>query len=151
MPLTSTPDPCIATLTDAGRNAFARALSGEISFQAVSFAVGQSGYQDSNPVLVMPIDTGATGLVAQIFPTAPALQPISSFESPYAKTLVINCRLGANEAVSALGELGVWAEIIYSPGNPAEVGTTFLLAVVHTPVSVKTLNKVVVFRVIIQF
>ena len=151
MSFTTIPDPCIASLTDAGRNAFARALSGEISFKATSFAVGQSGYQDSDPMLVQPINPGATGLISQFFPVSPGLQPISSFETPYAKTLVINCRLGPNDAVSALGELGVWAEIIYSPSNPAEVGTTFLMALVHTPVSAKTRNKVVVFRVVIQF
>lgn len=151
MPFTDTPDLAVAALTDAGRNALARALVGEISFKLTSFAVGRSGYQDANPVKVMPLDTSLPDLIDQIFPTSPSLASISGFEKPYPKTLVVNCRLASTEAVSALGEIGIWGEIIYSPGNPSEVGTTFLFAVSHFPLCTKILKKVMVYRFVIQF
>lgn len=151
MPFTDTPDIAVAALTDAGRNALARSLVGEISFQVTSFAVGRSGYQDTNPVKVMPLDTSLPSLIDQIYPSVPNLASVAGFERPYPKTLVVNCRLASTEAVSALGEIGLWAEIIYSPANPPEVGTKFLFAVSHFPLCTKILKKVMVYRFVIQF
>jgi hypothetical protein len=47
----------------------ARVAHGEISFEATGFAVGQGGYQYSDPVLISPIDPTQTTLIAQFFPT----------------------------------------------------------------------------------
>jgi hypothetical protein len=151
MPFTDTPDNIVATITDAGRNALARAAAGEIAFMANLFAVGRGGYDMSNPVHVTAIDPGNTSLIDQFFPTSPSLQPITDWERPYPSTLVMNCRLASTDAVAGLGEIGIWGTILSSPSNPPEVGTTFLMAVGHFPLSTKTLRQVVVYRVIIQF
>jgi hypothetical protein len=151
MPFTDLPDNIVATLTDAGRHALARSTAGEIAFQATSFAVGRGGYNMANPVKIVAIDPGNTTLDDQFFPVFPTLQPITDIERPYPQTIVFNCRLASTDAVAGLGEIGIWATYLWSPGNPSEVGTTFLFAAAHFPLSTKTLRQVVVYRVIVQF
>ncbi len=147
---TDTPDPIVSLLSDSGRNAFARSVLGEISFVVKGFAVGREGYDDTNPVLIDPIDTSLTTLGDQIFPTV-GQKDLEAFELPTPKTLVTNFRLASDEAVAGLGELGMWAEIIHSTVSPAEIGTRFLLAVAHFPIMTKTLKQAILYRVIIQF
>lgn len=149
MAFTSVPDNIIATLTDLGRTNFTRAANGEISFKLVGFAVGREGYNMANPVLVVPIITANTALLDQIFPVS-GIKALESIEWPTPKTVVANCRLASTEAISALGEIGLWAEIMYST-IPAEIGTQFMLAVSHFPLSTKTNRQVVVYRIITQF
>jgi hypothetical protein len=79
------------------------------------------------------------------------LQPLADIEYPTPKTAVMNCRLSSSQAVTALGELGIWATIVSSNTTPAEIGTTFLMAVAHFPIMTKTLKQVIVYRVVIQF
>src|SRR6185369_12454059 len=68
MAFTDTPDSIYALLTDLGRHNMARAALGEISIQVRSFDVGRSGYQDLNPVKIIPIDTTQTTLLDHFFP-----------------------------------------------------------------------------------
>lgn len=151
MPFTDTPDPITASLTDLGRMNFARVAHGEISFEVTGFAVGQGGYNMANPVQITALDPTQTQLTAQYFPTSPTIQPIEDVEYPTPKTAVISCRLGPTDSITALGELGIWATIIHSNTTPAEVGTTFLMAIVHFPIMTKTFKQVIVYRVIVQF
>lgn len=150
MPFLDTPDPITASLTDLGRINFARAALGEISFQVSSFAVGREGYNDLNPVKIDPINPSLNTLEDHFFPPANNLKNLESIEKPTPKTIVANCRLADTEAVSGLGEIGLWAEIVNSTSSPAEIGTKFLLAVAHYPIVTKTLRQVIVYRIIIQ-
>lgn len=68
MPFTDTPDSIYALLTDLGRHNLARAALGEISTQVTGFDVGRSGYQDLNPVKIIPIDTSQSTLIDHFFP-----------------------------------------------------------------------------------
>jgi len=151
MAFTDTPDPIIASLTDEGRTNFARVILGEISFVLKGFAVGRDGYDMSNPVKIVPIDGSLTDLIDQFFPTLGTRKAYELIENPTPKTVVVSCRLDSTEAVSGLGEIGLWAEIINSAVSPAEVGTEFLLAVSHFGLQTKTLRQAVVYRFIIQF
>ena len=150
MPFIDTPDPIIGNLTDLGRTNFARALLGEVSFEVRGFAVGRGGYNDTNPVKIKPLNTSLLTLEAQVFPPV-GIAPIVLIEYISPKTFVANCRLGSSEAVSSLGEIGLWAEIVYSSVDPGEVGTQFLMAIGHFPIIAKTLRQEIVFRIIIQF
>lgn len=150
MPFLSTPDPLVATLTDLGRINFARSTIGEVSFVVDSFAVGRDGYQMANPVLVQPINTTLTTLMDQFFPISPATKPLEAIERPTPSTIIANCRLASNEGIAGLGEVGLWGKIVNSI-VPAEINTTFLLAVAHMPLNTKTLKQAVVYRFIIQF
>jgi hypothetical protein len=151
MPFTDTPDPLIASITDAGRNAFARAMAGEIAFRIVGFAVGRGGYDMSNPVKVESIDPSDVTLIDHIFPASNGIKAITGFEKPYPKTLVVNCRLAQSEAWAGLGELGLWAEILHAPATPSEVGDQFLFAIAHSPLVTKTNRQIILNRVVIQF
>jgi len=148
---TDTPDPILAQLTDTGRTSFARMTLGEISFTLDGFAVGRGGYNSTNPVHITPIVGSVTALDDQFFPILGTTKAVESTERPHQSTIVANCRLAKDEAVSALGELGLWATIIYSAVNPSEVGTKILLAVSHFPIVTKTLKQAILYRVIIQF
>lgn len=150
MPFLSTPDNTVASITDIGRINFTRVANGEISFNVKYFAVGRGGYQMADPVKVVPIDPSSGVLIDQFFPASPPLKPIEKIEYPTDTTVVVYCRLAAMESIAGLGEIGMWAEIIYSI-NPVEVGTQFLLAVAHTPLITKTNNQVSLYRFVIQF
>ncbi len=150
MPFTDTPDPIIANLTDLGRTNFARVALGEISFEVRGFSVGRGGYNDTNPVKITPLDPTLTALEDQYFPVS-GYKVLTLVEYPTTKTYVANCRLASSDAIQALGEIGLWAEIVYSDADPGEVGTTFLLAIGHFPMITKTLRQAIVYRMILQF
>jgi len=151
MPLfTDVPDPIIATLTDLARTSLARSIMGEISFKLSGFAVGRDGYSGVNPVKIIAINPSLTGLLDQFFPLT-GQKSLELIENPQPPTVVANCRLASTEGVSALGEIGLWAEIINSTVSLGEVGTKFLFAVGHFPIQTKTLRQAIVYRFIIQF
>jgi hypothetical protein len=151
MPYTDSPDSSQAKITDIGRSYFARSILGDVSFKAIGFTIGKSGYIDSNPVKILPINTADTDLIAPFYP----LIGVNSFETieiPEPKTVVLNCRLGHSnlDNIGAIGELGIWGEVLYST-VPAEIGTTFLFAIAHNPILVKNLQNVFVYRILTQF
>lgn len=150
MPFLSVPDNSIASITDLGRINFARVANGEISFNVKYFAVGRGGYSMADPVKIVPINPSDSALIDQFFPVSPGLKPVEKLEYPTETTVVVYCRLAAGEAIAGLGEVGMWAEIIYST-NPVEIGTKFLLAVAHTPLITKTNNQVELYRFVVQF
>jgi len=146
---TDTPDPIIATLTDEGRTNFALSTMGQLSFELAGFAVGRGGYNGTNPVHVTAIDPTMTTLMDQYFPGT-GVKALETIETPTITTVVANCRLAKTEAIAALGEIGLWAEIVYST-TPGDIGTQFLLAVAHFPIVAKTLSQAILYRLIIQF
>jgi hypothetical protein len=150
MTFTNTPDPAVMSLTDEARTNFARVIAGEISFIVKGFDVGRDGYDGTDPVKIIPIDTSLTSLIDKFFPTV-GIKDNEAFENPTPKTVVANFRLASDESVSALGELGMWAEIVNSTVSPAEIGTFFLMATAHFPIVTKTLRQAILYKVIIQF
>jgi len=146
---TDTPDPIIAVLTEEARTYFAQMTLGYMSFKLCGFAVGRGGYDGTNPVKIVAIDSSSTSLIDQFFPTT-GIKVLETIETPTLSTVVANCRLAKDDAVSALGEIGVWAEIIYSI-VPSDIGRQFLLAVSHFPIVTKTLRQAILYRMIIQF
>lgn len=150
MPYTDTPDPIVTTLTDFGRTQFARSILGEISFQVKGFAVGREGYLDANPVKIDAIDPSMTTLGDHFFPAAGARKAFEAIELPTPATVVVNCRLASDESVAGLGELGLWAETVFST-TPSEIGDEWLMAVSHFGLQTKTLRQAILYRVIIQF
>lgn len=150
MPFLGTPSPIIATLTDAGRNLLARASFGDVSFKVSGFAVGQGGYNDTNPIQTIPINTAGSNLLYQFFPTSGSQKNVAGFEYPTPKTLVVNCRLADTEAIAGLGEIGLWVEILDS-SVPAEIGAKILFAVGHFGIMTKTARQAILYRFVIQF
>lgn len=60
------------------------------------------------------------------------------------------CRVPREEAVAALGEIGLWAEIFQSP-FPSEIGTKFMFAKQHDPCQCKHKDAVHIHRVRIEY
>lgn len=151
MSFNDVPDSSQAKLTDIGRSYFARSIYGDVSFKAVGFNVGKSGYLDVNPVKISPINTSDIQLTTPFFPII-GLNSFESIERPMPKTIVCNCRLShSNPAnVGAIGEVGVWCEVLNSTVS-SEIGEKFLLAIAHTPILVKNMQNVFVFRIVTQF
>lgn len=150
MAFLDSPDSALAAITNGGRSLLARMAMEDVSFKLVGFDVGKSGYLGSNPVKIEPIDPSLTSLVTKFYP-ATGTTGFASIERPHPKTLVLNCRLGHSDPdnVGAIGELGVWVEIVES-SVPSEIGTKVLFAVAHFPLIVKNLQNVFVLRVLIQ-
>lgn len=151
MAYTDSPDSSQAKITDIGRSYFARSILGDVSFKVIGFTVGHSGYVDSNPVKILPINTADTDLQSPYYPIS-GQKPFETIERPEPKTLVLNCRLEhSNSAnVGAIGELGIWAEVLYST-IPSEIGEKFLFSISHNPILVKNVQNVFVYRIITQF
>lgn len=150
MPFFGTPSPIIATITDAGRNLLARASLGDVAFRVYGFAVGQGGYDVSNPINTTPINTASSDLLYQFFPALGSEKEISGFVYPTPKTLVVDCRVAELEAIAGLGEIGLWVEILNSSA-PAEIGTNVLFALGHFGLMTKTPRQVILYRFVIQF
>lgn len=151
MPYLDSPDSSQAKITDIGRSYFARSILGDVAFKAVGFTVGKSGYVDSNPVKILPINTSDTSLISQFYPFV-GISSFETIEMPEPKTIVLNCRLGHSDPanIGAIGELGIWGQVLYST-VPSEVGQLFLFAIAHNPILVKNLQNVFVYRILTQF
>lgn len=142
-------DPIVSVLSDAGRTAFARSILGDISFILKGFAVGRGGYLSSNPVKIIPIVSSDVSLIDQIEPLT-GQQAFEAVEQPTQATIVANCRLASDQALFGLGELGLFAEVVYST-IPSEIGDVFLFSISHYPLQTKTLRQAILYRIIIQF
>lgn len=151
MPYTDSPDSSQAKITDIGRSYFARSILGDVSFKVIGFTVGHSGYVDSNPVKIIPVNAADSNLITPFYPVS-GVRAFETIENPEPKTLVLNCRLEhSNPAnIGAIGELGIWGEVVYST-VPSEIGSNFLFSIAHNPILVKNLQNVFVYRILTQF
>jgi len=148
----TTPGAVLASLTDGGRNLLARMLVEGLAFRLVGFRVGSGGFNPSAPASPLPIDPALTELLNPFFPLLSAApEPIDKYEYANAYAPAFLCRCAAAEAVTTIGEWGVYAEITASPLVPAEVGDRHLFAVCHRPMVGKTLNDVLVWRLVVQY
>jgi len=148
----STPQAVLASLTVGGRELLARMATEGLGIKIVGFRVGRGGYSPSSPTQVVAIDDTATALIDPIFPAPSApVEPIDRFEAPNDTGMSYLCRLASTEAIAAIGEWGIYAEIVTSPNDSTEVGDQYLFAVVHRPMFGKTLQDVAVWRLVIQY
>ncbi len=154
MPLTDHPDDIQAYVTDQARAYRARAINGELAFKAQGFSVGRGGYDPADPVKILPVGTADTQLIDQVFPDVTGYAAFQAIDAINETTRVFNCRLPATtvetNADYALGEIGIWAEILHSE-NPVEIGQVFLYALGHMPIISKTRRSVFLFRVVINY
>lgn len=143
-----------AFVTDQARQFIAKATVGGVVYRYVGFSVGRGGFDPSNPIEIVPIDTSLPALLDQVYPDITGTSDFQSIDAPYLSTQVLSCRLpntlSPSNADYALGEIGIWAQIIQS-NDVLEVGTNFLFAVAHFPIRAKTRKDAWLFRVTIQF
>lgn len=134
-------------ISSFARQMIARSITDHTAFVIDQFSVGISGYDPSYPIRSTLVDPSLQALVAEIYRGA-----ITAVESPLQSGIATAfvCRLGREDVVGGLGEIGLWARILWSP-FPSEIGSTFLFATVHHPLSGKTSKHVSTSRVVIVF
>jgi hypothetical protein len=150
------PDPTDLRLTDA---ADAPAPAGIIDrsvldgtiYAVTEFAVGTAGFNIAVPTTVIPVNTADVALVNEIYRGRieritfdTTNYPVDPWEVTYW------CRVPQHVATNTIGELGLFAEIIWSP-IPAEIGTKFLFALMHMPCQCKHDNCAHFYQVTIQY
>ena len=133
----------IAEMTDEARTAYVSMLTtGEPAFQIVEFAVGQGGYDPSDPRTALPPDPTATELEDEIFrDTYDEIE----WRNQYCPVFV--CKVEPGEVTGVIGEIGLFATYLSGPN----VGQKFMFAVGHMPMTPRTPEDLNVFRVPVPF
>jgi hypothetical protein len=154
MAITDQSDSIQASMTDLARQYIARMLIGTFSFQAVGFSSGRGGYDQNDPVHILPLDTSLQALSDQVYPDTTGYTALQSIDSPSTTCRVYNCRMPNTPVPSnadyGLGEVAVWAQVLTSD-VPSEIGTIFMLAVGHLPIRAKTNRDTFLWRVVVQY
>ena len=142
----------LAALTDDGRNLIARGLGEGLGYKIIGFRVGRGGYNPAVPTEASPLVATDTELIDPFYPSV-LLPPatIDRFEFPNDAAASFLCRVPSSEAIAGLGEIGLYAEVTVSPSDPTEVGDVYLFAHAHRPLHAKTLQDVLVWRLVVQF
>jgi len=141
-------DAISAGLTNAGRDAMARLIMGELAFRLSSFQVGMGGYDPGNPVRITPLNLTLTDLLTPVG----GKRDFITIEQPIGPNVVAPItRLEQNDATVefGLGELGIYGTYEMHLTTPALVGTDFLFAAAHFPLVSKIPSHTFVWRIII--
>jgi hypothetical protein len=154
MAITDPSDDIIAYLTDEAREMYARTFIGQIVYQTVGFSVGRGGFDPTDPVHIVSIDTTQQTLLDQVYPDVTGYAAFQDIQEPTNTNLVFECRLPntlvPSNADYGLGEVGIWAQVLVS-NDPSEVGEVFLFAIAHMPIRAKTHRDAWLFRVSVQY
>lgn len=118
------------------------------SFNINLFEIGAEGHDPLDPASALTPDPTSTSVASSVF--GPEAIDSSFLSSQFCPEFV--CRLEANEAVAAISSIGLLGTIVYSPtpGDP-EIGTSFLFALGHFPLRVKTDAEDLELRITINF
>lgn len=136
-----------AALTDFARAMIARSLIDGTSLQVKTFAVGSGGHDTTDFTSGLSIGTAVMESDLRILVFGP--EPIDIIEDPNDTSKSFYLRVEGDEAIAALSEIGVYAEIQNSP-FPAEDGTTFLFAIGHFAAQTHVPGMISVFRMIVN-
>jgi len=121
-------------LTDYAENVIIpRSLTDGTIFFPLEFGIGTGGFNPANPGTVTPVNPLDTALIAEVYRsklTNITYDADNYPADPYKAQFW--CRVPRGEAVHTVGELGIYAKILWSP-IPAEIGTWFLFAIMHFP------------------
>jgi hypothetical protein len=115
----------LATLTYIPRSI----LDGTL-YAVTEFAVGVGGYSPAAPGTVTPVNTADVTLINEIWRGPLTHVQYDADVLPW--TVQYYCRIPRNTAIQGIGEIGLYAEILWSP-FPWEIGTKFLFAIQHMP------------------
>jgi len=153
--VTSTPDPTDLQLTDLAETPVTgyidRSKTDGTIYAIRDFAIGTGGYNPTTPTTVVPVNTADTALANEIYRGRieritydTTNYPVDPWEVTYW------CRVPKDVAIEAIGEIGLFAEIIWSP-IPAEVGTWFMFALAHMPCQCRHPKTVHLYRLKIEY
>lgn len=150
-PFGAIPAGAVTILTTAGRTALNRQPVQQFRLDNWSFAAGTGGYNPADPTQATVPNPAAVALSNQVFPAAPGVyEPVDRIERPNDNAIAFLCRLEAGESLFAIGELGLFGQIVESP-VPAEIGTWIMFALMHFPMQAKSDKTVQGYRFALQF
>jgi len=130
-----------AETTTEARRLIARGAYDGTSLKARDFSVGQGGFDPVDYKAAIPVNPDATNLDDHYFS-----DPIAYVEQPNGRARSYYCLLESGDANVTLGEIGIWAEVQNSPGDPAD-GTLILMAIGHFPIICKNSTMQYALRV----
>jgi alpha-tubulin suppressor-like RCC1 family protein len=130
------PLPTSAQITNSALAFIARSALDGTLYAVTEFSVGIGGYDLANPGTVTPINPADVALSSEVW--RGPLTHLQYSVAPPPETVQYWCRVprGATSAVQGIGEVGLWAKILWSP-FVWEIGTFFLFAIQHQPCQVK--------------
>lgn len=136
-----------AEVTSLARRLLARKTTDGTAFKAIEFALGRGGVDPFDYKTAVPVNPDAQSLE---IPIALAPKAVTEYERPNIGSGCTYCVVDPGEANEVLSEIGIWAEILWSPYT-AEIGTVFLAAIAHFPIVCKNSSMSYAFRVNVQF
>lgn len=135
----------VAILTNVSLAYAARAQAEGLAYRVVSFQAGASGYNPSEFTQPTPL-AGDDGIMALRYEgPVTRIEPATTDETLWSYGCTV-----PEDVVAVLGEFALISEIVYSPLNPAEVGTRFVYAVAHTPAISKHAKKALTIRLLVR-
>jgi hypothetical protein len=153
--LSGTPDPLDLQMTDLAvdpvTGIITRSTSEGIIYAVTEFAIGTGGYTPTTPTAVVPVNPADTALANEIYRgrISHLTSDIDNYPAdPWEVTYW--CRVPREEAIEGIGEVGLFAEILWSP-VPAEIGTKFLFALMHMPCQCRHSRTVHLYRLTIEY
>jgi alpha-tubulin suppressor-like RCC1 family protein len=141
-PAVGAPDAIDLHLTNAADALMIRSNLDGTLYAVTEFAVGTGGYDPVNPGTVVAVNPADVALATQVW-----RGPLThvQYQAPGLPWSVQYwCRLPQGQAVQGIGEVGLYAEILWSP-FPWEIGTTFLWAKQHMPLQTRHANTAGLF------
>lgn len=120
--------------TNIGRKRASQVSDG-LKFIVVAAAYGRGGYDVASPSQAVPLDPAATSLEEEIHRhLVPRENTIHHTIEPEVRRDVVYTTVMAGDGLEgAIGEAGVFAEVIDSGDTSVPVGEVFLLAHAHFP------------------
>lgn len=134
----SPPDPISLELTDAAATPVTgfidRSRGDGTIYWIDEFSIGSGGFDTADPRLILPVNTADTALMAETW--RGPVRPVPFDGEGPDWWVDYYCHVPRDAPLVAVGELGLWAYIYWSP-NPAEIGTRVLFALQHFPCRVR--------------
>jgi len=142
----------IAVVTNEAKSRLAEMLATGKSFYCSHFALDDYGYDPANPTIALTPDPAQTTCDPDGLPPLFGPKAVEGFTYTGSFCPEFECYVSESEAVGSIGSLCLIATIVYSPtpGDP-EIGSTFLFAIAHMPLWVKTDLENRTWLVTIQF
>ncbi len=138
-------EPSVAVLTNTALAYIARAAAEGLAFRVSMFRVGSSGYNTPQFYQALPL-AGDSDVMAPRYEG-----PITNREeaSDDGTVWAYTCAVPSN-LTAVVGEVSLVAEILHSPEDVGEVGTTFTYAVGHSPAVTKHQRSASTFRFLVR-
>lgn len=142
-------DPTDYQLTDDATVTYLpRSLTDGTIYAVTQFSVGTAGYLVPEPYTVTAVNPADVALGNEVYRGNIAWLEYDGLSTPW--TVDYWCRVPRDVAQGGIGEIGLWAEILWSP-FPAEIGTFFLFALAHVPCQGRHPNAVMFFKLRVEY